>query len=108
MFEYTKDLVIAKVKKIFPNENKKQVAAILDSYGGKEDIRVQIAILKLSNGDLEELRELVDTANKDYRDVLAWAEYPEEMKNDTWKMNVEEASEIRRKDRQQFTDWLED
>jgi hypothetical protein len=36
-----------------------------------------LAILVLANGDMLELKRLVDAANKDWRDILYWAEYPE-------------------------------
>jgi hypothetical protein len=38
--------------------------------------RVRAAVLKLAAGDLEKLRALIKTAQSDFRDVLAWAEYP--------------------------------
>ena len=59
----------------------------LDSYGvepyERERERVQVAILKLSAGSEEKVREYVAVAKRDYRDVLFWAEYPEESKLDT-------------------------
>jgi hypothetical protein len=58
----------------------------LDSYGvepyARERERVQVAILKLSAGSEEEVREYVAVAKRDYRDVLFWAEYPEESRLD--------------------------
>ena len=45
--------------------------------------RVQLAILKLSDGNEDKLREFVAVAKRDYRDVLFWAEYPEEARLDT-------------------------
>ena len=42
----------------------------------RERDRVQLAALKLANGDFDALREHVDVACSDYRDVLAAAEYP--------------------------------
>ena len=38
--------------------------------------RVHLAVLKLSGGDTEKVAEYVEAARQDYRDVLAWAEYP--------------------------------
>jgi len=38
--------------------------------------RVQLAVLKLANGDIGRLRTWVKTAQRDYRDVLVPAEYP--------------------------------
>ena len=47
----------------------------LEGYAGPEPGRVVWDILELSKGKLEGLRELVQAARKDYRDVLYWAEY---------------------------------
>lgn len=60
---------------------------LLDSYGvesyERERERVQLAILRLSEGSEEKLREFVAVAKRDYRDVLFWADNPEEAKLDT-------------------------
>lgn len=52
----------------------------LERYGSelhhRETARVRLAILKLAGGRLDKLRSFVETAIKDYRDVLAYAEYP--------------------------------
>ena len=60
---------------------------LLDVYGVEayehERERVQLAILKLSEGNEEKLREFVAVAKRDYRDVLFWAENPEESRLDT-------------------------
>ena len=70
-------LVTAAVKRHF-GERTAQAKAILDRYGRNPDERdravVQMAILKLSEGDLEKLRDLVEVARQNYRDVLHWAE----------------------------------
>jgi Permease for cytosine/purines, uracil, thiamine, allantoin len=105
---YSRDLVVAKVNQCFKYDAI-EVLKILDLCGladkrGRE--RLQIAILKLSGGKLEKLQELVIAANTDYRDILAWAEYPEQMKRDTWKMSPEEVKQIRDRDRKQYLDWL--
>lgn len=85
---------------------------ILDLYGKESHVRelerVQIAILKLSGGDLENLRAYVEIAKSDYRDVLASAEFPEEMRKNAWKMSDKEVvKRIRERDRQQYIDWLQ-
>jgi hypothetical protein len=109
MVDYNRDLVIAIAKQCFPNEDQGKIMGILDLYHGPEKERVQIAILKLSGGDLESLREHVEIAKSDFRDVLAYAEYPEEMIKDTWKMSdKEEVKRIRERDRQQYIDWLQE
>jgi hypothetical protein len=82
---------------------------VLDSYGletwHREKHRVQLAILKLSDGNLEQLRSLVDMAKTDYRDVLAYAEHPEEFKA-AFKTPPHELDAIRQRDREQYLAWL--
>ena len=112
MIDYNRDLVIAKTRECFPNEDQEKVMDILDLYGKESHVRelerVQIAILKLSDGDLENLRAYVEIAKSDFRDVLASAEYPEEMSKQVWKMSdKEEVKRIRERDRQQYIDWLQ-
>src|SRR5881398_3047003 len=84
---HTHDEVVAVVQKTFPESNWENVIQLLDEYGvepyERERERVQLAILKLSEGNEEKLREFVAVAKRDYRDVLFWAENPEEAKLDT-------------------------
>ena len=54
------------------------VTAALNSYRGPERARVRLAILVLADGDAAEVHNLVQAASEDYRDVLFWAESPEE------------------------------
>lgn len=108
--EYTRELVMKKSKEVFPQEDRTMVMSLLDQYGGEpheqERERVQLAILKLSDGDMEKLRERIKVAKEDFRDVLAYAEYPLQMKSVTRKVGAREAKEIREKDRKQYLDWL--
>ena len=108
--KYTRELVTKKAKAVFPKEDVSKVMSILDQYGvdsyERERERVQIAILKLSEGKMEELRESVKAAKQDYRDVLAYAEFPLEMKSEPGKLDAQKAKEIREKDRKQYLDWL--
>ena len=74
-----------------------------------EGARVQLAILKLSEGQRDKLTELVRMAKRDYRDVLAYAEYPEEMKAgfvEMSKLSPQESRAIRERDRKQYLKWL--
>src|SRR6266446_4932918 len=84
---HTRDEVVAVVQKTFPESNWPRVLELLDDFGvepyERERERVQLAILKLSEGNEEKLREFVAVAKRDYRDVLFWAEYPEEARLDT-------------------------
>jgi hypothetical protein len=84
---HTRDDVVATVRKTFPESAHARVLELLDTYGveshERERERVQLAILKLSEGNEEKLREFVAVAKRDYRDVLFWAENPDEARLDT-------------------------
>ena len=84
---HSREEVIASVEATFPKESRTRVLEMLDSYGvesfERERERVQLAILKLSAGSEEKVCEFVAVAKRDYRDVLFWAEYPEESRLDT-------------------------
>jgi hypothetical protein len=84
---HSRDDVVESVQGTFPKSSWARVVELLDSYGvepyERERERVQLATLKLSAGSEEKLREYVTVAKRDYRDVLSWAEYPEESKLDT-------------------------
>jgi hypothetical protein len=69
------------VRRDFPDEQFDIVMSVLTEYGTekwhREPSRVQLAAMKLADGDVNALRRHIDTAKQDYRDVLAAAEYPE-------------------------------
>jgi hypothetical protein len=67
------------IRRDFPAEEQAGVTALLDTYKNNEAVRVKLAILKLAAGDVQKIRHYVAAASTDYRDVLAWAEYPEFM-----------------------------
>src|SRR6476661_522185 len=66
--------VIAAVRRDFPTDDPDTVLAILDQYGygeykyGPERERVQLAILRLSRGNIQWVHDGVRLANVDYRD----------------------------------------
>ena len=84
---HSRDDVLASVRAIFPDSDWTGVVGVLDRYGvvsyERERERVQLAILKLCEGSEDKLRDYVDVAKRDYRDVLFWAENPEEARLDT-------------------------
>ncbi len=84
---YSHDQVVASVEATFPKSGWARVLDLLDRYGvesyERERERVQVAILKLSAGSEAKVREYVAVAKRDYRNVLFWAEYPEESRLDT-------------------------
>lgn len=105
--------VLGKVRQLWPEHDSTEIAAELDRYGvepyERERERVQLGVLKLSGGELERLPALVDMAKGDYRDVLAYAEYPEEVRLSyevIRKLPPEEIQAIRSRDREQYLRWL--
>ncbi|MBI5623751.1 MAG: hypothetical protein HY924_08240 [Elusimicrobia bacterium] len=84
---FSRDEVMAAVRASFPEDRWSHVAQALDTYGAEsyelERERVQLAILKLSMGNEDKLREHVAVAKTDYRDILLWADEPEASKLDT-------------------------
>ena len=109
----TRDLVTAKVRQTFPGKNPDDILAILDMYGedpyetGRE--RVQLALLKLSDGNEDRLLDETQTAKIDFRDVIAPAEYP-----GFWKIGFVGAAELdakgrrklKQRDLRQYLSWL--
>ena len=83
----SRDKIVTVVQKTFPETSYSRVLELLDTYGvesyERERERVQRAILKLSDGNEARLREFVAVAKRDYRDVLFWADNPEEARLDT-------------------------
>jgi hypothetical protein len=68
------------VRRDFPPDEVAGVLATLEAYGRqswhREVPRVRLAILKQAQGDWKKLRRALATADKDYRDILSYAEYP--------------------------------
>lgn len=70
---------------------------------------MHLAILKLSFGDLDRLGSWLETAQRDYRDVLAAAEYPEFFElgfAGIDRLTPEAREAVKQRDRQQYTNWL--
>jgi len=71
------DDVLRIIKRDFPGYNANIIMAILNEYSSDSaGSRVHLAVLKLSEKNIEKLREWVERANIDFRDVLSPAEYP--------------------------------
>jgi hypothetical protein len=114
MARNTSPQVLEKIAQYWPDLDLEQILQVLDgidqagSAGGRT--RVQLAVIKLSEGRRERLEEPVEMARKDYRDVLAYAEYPEEMRAgfpDLKGLSPQELEALRRRDREQYLRWLE-
>ena len=98
------------VRRDFPEEQFDSVMAVLNRYESKrERPRVQLATLKLANGDLEALQKQIRTALEDFRDVLAPAEYPESSKQGfraLLELPAEEKRRVFDSDWRQYETWL--
>lgn len=91
-----------KLERLFPKERKRvEAEAVLATYDEPGAVRIHLAALRLAGSDLAEVRRLLDEARKDFRDVLAWAEYPRQMRQ-TWSTPGAEAD-----DRGSYEAWLD-
>jgi hypothetical protein len=71
-----------------------------------------LAVLKLSGGQLGELKRMVEAAKLDPRDVIAWAEYPQEFAaSRPGNINPSEEerkalADLRERDKHEYETWL--
>jgi hypothetical protein len=72
----------------------------------KENARTILACLKRADGNLDALLRQLETAEKDFRDVLLYAEYPQAAKIRTSDLNDEERQRIYDADWLQYSQWL--
>ena len=96
--------------------DRRRICEALATYGvesyEREAERVQLAILKLSEGTEEKALAMVAAAKQDYRDVLMWAEYPEQGSTPPLPPRILTKAErnhlerVRRRDRKQYEAWL--
>jgi len=110
--EVTESDIIRIIKRDYPAEQFDAVMSILNNYGTEDwprgINRVRLAVLKIADGDLQALRYEIDVAKRDYRDVLASAEYPEYMKKvpPSSALAEVERERIIRADWNQYQSWL--
>src|SRR5262245_5306302 len=109
----TRKDVLRVVRREFLADKRGTALELLDEYdpgpGCRGRARVQLAILKLSRGDIEQVRRYVRLAKVDFRDVIAPAEYPR-----FWevgfvgvdRMNPTEVRRLKRDDWRQYQAWL--
>lgn len=108
----TADDVERIVRRDFPSDKHDAVMKMLNEYGTetwhREEVRVRIAILRLVEGRFDQLRSHVEMAKQDYRDVLAYSEYPNYMRTVPPSGQSAEAIEQHsiNRDWQQYLVWL--
>ena len=92
-----------KLARTFPDAvRRREAEAVLATYREPGAVRIHLAALRLAGTDLKELRRLLDDAQKDFRDVLSWAEFPRQMR-ETWSTPETEAA-----DRRAYEAWLDE
>lgn len=106
-------LLMKKLASMFPNSAERdRIRDELNKYGQEPHegaiSRVQLAILKVAGLSFEKIREWTGIAKRDFRDVLAAAEYPEELITPTWKIPQSECRAVREKDAEQYRRWIEE
>ena len=100
------------VRRDFPGSRVAEVLTMLADYGTenwhREPDRVRMAVLKLAAGNVERLRSEIESAKNDFRDVLAYAEYPRYMGQvpPSEAVSEEEKRQIIASDWKQYLDWL--
>lgn len=100
------------VRRDFPPDQFGAVMSVLSGYGGEVwqqgECRVRMAALKLAAGSLEGLHQEIEKAKRDYRDVLAHAEYPAYTKQvfSASGLSADEQRKIMDEDWRQYETWL--
>lgn len=71
-----KEDVIRTIQEVFPNEDLQTILEVMSEYGKQpfeiDRERVQVAAIRLSEGNVDKLLQLVSDAKRDYRDVISW------------------------------------
>jgi len=100
------------VARDYPARKQEEVLEILRQYDGdseKGKFRVWASLMKISEGEIEQLRENVERAKSDFRDILAYAEYPEysdKVGFDDENFTKTELKDIIKADWKQYQNWL--
>lgn len=113
MIKYTRELVIRKVKQAFSVKQFENIMRILDQYGSgqheAEKERLQLAALKLCQGNEEKLKNDIEYAKRiDQRDIIRLAEYPRSNSAtpNFPDMKSEDIKKLEEQDLQEYLDWL--
>ena len=112
----SRQLVIEKIRLYWPDSVDAVVSELdeirRDDTTDEGLARVQLAVIKLSEGVRQKLADNIRAAIQDYRDVLAYAEFPKEMAAVHlfhFNMSADEqihAKAILKSDREQYEAWL--
>ena len=105
--------VLRILQRDFDANKQASIMTRLDEYGKqnwhREPHRVHLAVLKLSAGDSGRIPEFVKLACRDFRDVIAPAEYPQFFDAvivGVGQKTSDEIRELKERDWQQYEAWL--
>ncbi len=105
-----KEILLRKLKIMFPDEKDRHAAiAILNEYGKEkheqEPDRVRLAILKIADKTIDSIKQTTAVAKQDFRDTLMAAEYPRQ--SEKWAMpDGPQKQKLISKDRLAYEKWL--
>ena len=100
------DVTSIDVERIVERDFKYEFTTVMDILKELGTARVQLAALKLANGSVEKLRSNIESAKRDYRDILGHAEYPAYMKKGFGELPADERLRIIDDDWRQYNEWL--
>lgn len=108
--ELTPAVVERLVTQLFAAPDRGAATAMLSAHARHanhaEVVRVQVAVLKLSDGQPDRLRQMLTHAMNDYRDVLAWAQYPAQTVSPVTGLTTAQKTELIVADKGQYLAWL--
>ncbi len=94
--------VATKINALFPEAEREAALRIVETYPGRDRTRLQLAMLKNSGGNMLCLTQQIELAEIDFRDVLAQAEYPRQLRTPAGEVT----EQMRREDRHDYEMWL--
>jgi len=114
-------LVAEKIERMFALKERSEARSLLEEdcaanlpfikkEGDLNLERIRLAVLKLSGGNLSDLKRFISIANVDWRDVLALAEAPEQFSVgfvEFEQLDLATRTTIQDRDHEQYQCWLE-
>ena len=97
------------IRRDFPQKVVAEALSLLDACdadSGAPIPRVQLAVLKMADGDLTRLKRFIEDAKLDYRDVLGWAEFPQYSRTVPGPGQPPHVDQIIEADWKQYQSWL--
>ena len=105
-------VVEAKVKSLFPDHDSAEILRLLEDVASSWGVeRMKLNVLKLSEGDLDQLYHYskVAASDRDFIKVINQAEYPEFSRvdpNDINKLPYDQLRRLIKRDTKQYLNWI--